>query len=226
MLLGCYIPHWYFACIIYELYKIQINVYPTTKFSMQEFSQNNISQKAKNLENCGLVMLHGILELVNIGSGNGLLPDSNKPLPVPLMTNHQWSLVAFICISDHAFGSCYLLQTFAMPPQPQMQFAFTAQYAGLSVCQLVQQPRVNYFRSLHWLDWSRHLITILILLILYHQWGLNPRTTWNFFSFKMWFYFLKLYAIIVIFLFETSRIQWWFNHCGYWWPGALATGHP
>ena len=32
---------------------------------------------------------------VNIGSGNGLLPDSTKPLPEPLLTNHQWGSVAF-----------------------------------------------------------------------------------------------------------------------------------
>ena len=32
---------------------------------------------------------------VNIGSGNGLLPDSTKPLPEPMLTNHQLSLVAF-----------------------------------------------------------------------------------------------------------------------------------
>ena len=27
--------------------------------------------------------------LVNIGSGNGLLPDSTKPLPEPMVTYHQ-----------------------------------------------------------------------------------------------------------------------------------------
>ena len=31
---------------------------------------------------------------VNIGSGNGLLPDSTKPLPEPVLTCHQWDLVA------------------------------------------------------------------------------------------------------------------------------------
>ena len=33
---------------------------------------------------------------VNIGSGNGLLPDGTKPLPEPMLTYHQWGLVAFI----------------------------------------------------------------------------------------------------------------------------------
>ena len=34
------------------------------------------------------------LNLVNIGSGNGLLPDSTKPLPEPMLTNtnRQWCL--------------------------------------------------------------------------------------------------------------------------------------
>ena len=28
---------------------------------------------------------------VNIGSGNGLLPDGTKPLPEPMLTDNQWS---------------------------------------------------------------------------------------------------------------------------------------
>ena len=33
--------------------------------------------------------------LVNIGAGNGLLPDGTKPLPEPMLTNLQQGLVAF-----------------------------------------------------------------------------------------------------------------------------------
>ena len=33
---------------------------------------------------------------VNIGSGNGLLPDGTKPLPEPMLTFHNWSPVTFI----------------------------------------------------------------------------------------------------------------------------------
>ena len=33
--------------------------------------------------------------LVNIGSGDGLLPDGTKSLPEPKLTNHQWCLVTF-----------------------------------------------------------------------------------------------------------------------------------
>ena len=33
---------------------------------------------------------------VNIGSGDGSLPDGTKPLPEPMLTDNQWGLVAFI----------------------------------------------------------------------------------------------------------------------------------
>ena len=33
---------------------------------------------------------------VNIGSGNGMLPDGTKPLPEPMLTDHQWSQLTFI----------------------------------------------------------------------------------------------------------------------------------
>ena len=33
---------------------------------------------------------------INIGSGNGLLPDGTKPLPEPMLTDHQLSPVTFI----------------------------------------------------------------------------------------------------------------------------------
>ena len=33
---------------------------------------------------------------VNIGSGNGLMPDGIKPLPEPLLTYHQWGPLVFI----------------------------------------------------------------------------------------------------------------------------------
>ena len=33
---------------------------------------------------------------VNIGSGNGLLPDGTKPLPEPMLTYHQWGNAPFM----------------------------------------------------------------------------------------------------------------------------------
>ena len=37
---------------------------------------------------------------VNIGSGNGLLPDGTKPLPEPMLTDHQWSDIYITAISQ------------------------------------------------------------------------------------------------------------------------------
>ena len=35
---------------------------------------------------------------VNIGSGNGLLPEGTKPLPEPMLIYHQWGPLAFIWV--------------------------------------------------------------------------------------------------------------------------------
>ena len=41
------------------------------------------------LTHCGLMTPYGDEIWVNIGSGNGLLPDGTKPLPEPMLTDHQ-----------------------------------------------------------------------------------------------------------------------------------------
>ena len=46
--------------------------------------------------------------LVNIGSGNGSLPDGTEPLPEPKLTNHQLGPVAFIWGQFHRKWSRYL----------------------------------------------------------------------------------------------------------------------
>ena len=50
---------------------------------------------------------------VNMGSGNGFLPDGNKPLPEPMLTDHQWSPVTFIlglfhwrCLNHQSWNPC------------------------------------------------------------------------------------------------------------------------
>ena len=114
------------------------------------------------------------------------------------LARDQWVNCAD-CITDHAFVSCYILQTFAMPPQPWMQFDFTAQYTGKSVCQLVQWFRVNYIGSLHW---SKHLAIQLPLLFCWYY-IINQALTLKqlgFFS----KYNLKLFTIIVMLLYKTG----------------------
>ena len=47
------------------------------------------------LTHCGLVTSYGEISSVIIGSDTCLLPDRNKTLPEPMLTNHQWDLKAF-----------------------------------------------------------------------------------------------------------------------------------
>ena len=46
------------------------------------------------LTHCRLVP-YGIIEMVNMGSGNDLMPNGTMPSPEPMLTNHQRSLVVF-----------------------------------------------------------------------------------------------------------------------------------
>ena len=46
--------------------------------------------------------------LVNIDSGNGMLPDNTKPLPGSMLINHQWGLVAFTWGQFHGKCSRYV----------------------------------------------------------------------------------------------------------------------
>ena len=52
--------------------------------------------EASSWSHWGLLTPYGDIDLVNTGSGNGLSPDGTKPLPEPVLTYHQWSLMAFI----------------------------------------------------------------------------------------------------------------------------------
>ena len=70
-------------------------------FGLRSGNHNSI----KPLWPCdGIVALwrHMATEIwVNIGSGNGLLPDGSKPLPEPVLTDHQLSPVTFILRQFH-----------------------------------------------------------------------------------------------------------------------------
>ena len=48
------------------------------------------------LTHCGLVTQYGDMIWVNTNSRNGLLPDGTKPLPVPMLTYHQWGSVGIM----------------------------------------------------------------------------------------------------------------------------------
>ena len=52
------------------------------------------------LTHCGLVMPYSDIIWVNIGSGNGLMPDGTKPLPEPMMISH---LLPFVVLTWEQF---------------------------------------------------------------------------------------------------------------------------
>ena len=60
---------------------------------------------------------HPVTEIwVNLGPGNGLLPDGTKPLPEPMLTDHQWSPMTFIlgqfqkrCLNHQSLKSVWKL---------------------------------------------------------------------------------------------------------------------
>ena len=54
------------------------------------------------LLNYGIVMPYGDIELGNIGSGNGLVPDGTKPLPVPMLPFYLCGFVAFAWEKFHS----------------------------------------------------------------------------------------------------------------------------
>ena len=60
----------------------------------------------------GIVMPYGVMNLVNNGPSNGLLSDTTKPLPDPMLTSHQYaplwliSMQVMTCIDDYDKFDC------------------------------------------------------------------------------------------------------------------------
>ena len=83
----------------------------------------------------GLVALYGVIDLVNIGSVNGLFPDRTKPLPESMLTNHHWGTVASIWGQFHSKYPRYL---------PVIEFGNGYDYGHISREQWV---KINYISS-------------------------------------------------------------------------------
>ena len=72
------------------------NLNQNEMFTQQNAFENTTCKKKSpfysginGLTHCGLEMPYEKIDLVNIGSGYGLLPDGIEPLPEPMLTNHQ-----------------------------------------------------------------------------------------------------------------------------------------
>ena len=79
------------------------------------------SERFKNFNLTRLIMWLYTIVFVNIGSGNGLLPDGTKPLPTPMLTYHWWGTCicrilfktqSFLFNYIHLNMSCVKLRSF------------------------------------------------------------------------------------------------------------------
>ena len=64
------------------------------KQAARKLHQFSYTLHLSSLTRCGLVMPYGDIDL-NLGSGNGFLPDGTKPLPEQMQTNYQYNPVSF-----------------------------------------------------------------------------------------------------------------------------------
>ena len=108
------------------------------------------------LTHCGLVTPYGDRNSINIGSGNGLLPDSIKPLPEPMLSDHQWSPVTFILGQFHK-----------RLPQPSITKIMSFKF--------LRGQWVNSFRSSDTI-WHCRLGSILDLVMAFAWW--HQAITW------------------------------------------------
>ena len=73
---------------------------------------------------------------------------------------------------------------------------------------------------------AKELASWLLLDFNIHHWKLLTLKWLGHFFSKCDFIFWCCLPYVQYFLYETGPIQWMFSqHCGYWWPGALAPGH-
>ena len=97
------------VCTISERFRVRMEEYLTASDTNTIFTddlktivhvaetQDDLDTAVKMIKRCGLVIPYMVTKIcVNIGSGNGLLPDSTKPFPEPMLADHQWSPVTFI----------------------------------------------------------------------------------------------------------------------------------
>ena len=101
---------------------IKIDLAVSKKFQWN-LMQNMVSFIQQNaIEN---VICKIIITLINISSGNGLLPDGIKPLPEPMLTYHQWGLAAFTWGKFDRKSSWYLLLIINSRLQPHLPGTMT-----------------------------------------------------------------------------------------------------
>ena len=89
-------------------------------------------------------------------------------------------------------------------------------------------PRTKFLQKFNF-TWSMQKIAIYIIAsneIFMPMYQLTLKWLGHFFSKCDFIFWCCSPYVQYFFLYETGPIQWMFSqHCGYWWPGALAPGH-
>ena len=127
---------------------------------------------------------------VNIGSGNGLLPDGTKPLPEPMLTNHQWSPVTLISGQFHRDASAtnhlnlfqnYIADiSFKFPRGQWVNLSSTAVIKLLLFCLGILREN-NYVMLIMLTSWVRFVFSIWLYLVyvcLEYEWLVIVSNAW------------------------------------------------
>ena len=82
-------PGWPFHLTVSQKYGWPFHLTVSQKYGWPFHLTVSLKYISKQLlTHCGPVISYGNIELVNIGSGNGLLSGSTKPLPEPMLMCH------------------------------------------------------------------------------------------------------------------------------------------
>ena len=113
--------------------------------------------------------------LVNIVSGNGLMPDGTKPLPKPLLTYHQQGPVAFISEQFHKKCSQTLSTTDEWINQASVWKHYILQWLHMSVMvsyitatllfvhQFIQAKNKENSKVLHYWPFAMEIFPLIII---------------------------------------------------------------
>ena len=87
--------------------------------------------------------------MANIASGNGLLPESTKTHPAPLVTNHQWGLVELIWGQYNKLSKISSLDiSLKLLLQDYSQISWWSSQVIVSICSIARISMKSYILSI------------------------------------------------------------------------------
>ena len=164
---------------------------------------------------CGLVTSYGDTDLGNIGWDNGVLPDDTKPLPEPILTCHQWGIVAF-SVSNHQPHDCLLNRLFRRRSKKTSKLRVTGLCVGNSsgTGEFPAQMASNAKNVSIW--WRRHVLSanavkIDVIIITMHQ--RTVRINYGIYCILLWYSLCHVWHKLHLISFHVSlpiSCWWWF----------------